>query len=395
MWRRTRVRECTMRSINGRLFCVMPVILFLWLLGNGAEAARPVPNPPEVGARAHILLDFDSGRVLSEVDADISLPPASLTKIMTTYVIFAELRERNIQLQDLVPISEKAWRMAGSRMFIEVGKRVSVEDLLKGIIIQSGNDASVALAEFIAGDESAFAQLMNEYAQRLGMTASSFRNATGLPDPEHLTTPRDLGILASALIRDFPEHYGWHSVREFSFNKIAQYNRNKLLWRDESVDGIKTGHTDAAGYCLVASAIRGGMRLVSVVMGSASENSRAKQSQTLLNYGFRFFETERLVEANTAIESVRVWKGKTEQLGVGLTADLYVTVPRGSLKRIKLTAELGGRVMAPIRRGEERGTLRVILGEDAIVTRPLVALENMDEGSFWQRATDHVRLMFQ
>ena len=260
-------------------------------------SARPVPAAPQVGAASYIMTDFNSGRVLVEHNADMRVEPASITKLMTAYVVFSELADGNINLQDKVPISEKAWRTGGSRMFIDPKMQVSVEDLVRGMVIQSGNDASVALAEHIAGSEESFAELMNHYGETLGMQSTNFRNSTGLPDPDHYTTARDIAVLSAATVRDFPDYYTWYSEKEFTFNNIRQHNRNTLLWRDPAIDGLKTGHTEAAGYCLAASAKRDGMRLVSAVMGSSSESSRASETQTLLNYGFRFFETVQLYQA--------------------------------------------------------------------------------------------------
>ncbi|MFM1892112.1 MAG: D-alanyl-D-alanine carboxypeptidase, partial [Pseudomonadota bacterium] len=284
-------------------------LLLLLLCSASAVAAPPVPAPPTVAGTGHLLLDMHSGRVLAESNADARLEPASLTKIMTAYVVFRELQHGNLKLEDQALISEKAWKTPGSRMFIEVGKRVSVGDLLNGMVIQSGNDASVALAEHIAGSEDTFAGLMNEHSRRLGMQNTHFVNATGLPHEDHYTTPRDIAKVTIATIREFPELYKLYAVKEFVWNDIKQPNRNLLLWRDDSVDGVKTGHTEAAGYCLVSSAAREGMRLVAVVMGTSSENARAKESLSLLNYGFRFFETHRLYAAGDALVRTRVWKG--------------------------------------------------------------------------------------
>jgi D-alanyl-D-alanine carboxypeptidase (penicillin-binding protein 5/6) len=338
------------------------VIVCTMLLPVGTALAAIVPDAPSVGARAYILSDFDSGRVLAEVNADERMQPASLTKIMTAYVVFEELKQENISMQDKVRVSEKAWRMGGSKMFIEVDTKVSIEDLLKGLIIQSGNDASVALAEFIAGDEGAFADLMNQYAVRLGMTGSHFVNSSGLPNPEHYTTARDTATLAAAMIRDFPELYKMHAIKEYEYNGIVQHNRNKLLWRDESVDGLKTGYTESAGYCLAASAERDQMRLISVVMGSETERSRARESIALLSYGFRFFETHRLYGALEPLTEVRIWKGEIEKLGIGLARDLYVTVPRGQYAMLDATMAIVSEVVAPVTKGEARGTLEVTLG---------------------------------
>lgn len=376
---------------------VKPVcLLVLLVLCSPVPAADTlVPKAPDVKARAWLLQDFDSGRVLVESNAQEQLEPASLTKMMTAYVAFSELGKGNIRLQDQVLVSEKAWRTGGSKMFIEVNKHVSVEDLLKGVIVQSGNDASVAIAEYIAGEEAAFSGLMNQYAARLGMNETNFVNATGLPAANHYTTARDLARLASALVRDFPELYKWHAIREFAFNDIVQLNRNKLLWRDDTVDGIKTGHTSSAGYCLVASALRNEMRLISVVVGSASEKSRAQQSQALLNYGFRFFETHRLYGAHEPVTSVRVWKGQTENLSIGLSHDLYVTVPRGQYKKLDASVEIETDIIAPVLEGETRGKMMLRLGDDILVERPLIALEAVGEGSLWRRVTDNVKLLFQ
>jgi len=358
-------------------------------------AAAPVPGPPEIDARAWLLVDHLSGQVIAEHGADERLEPASLTKMLTVYVVFAELEAGKIALGDQVLVSEKAWKMPGSRMFIEVDTRVPVEELIKGVIIQSGNDASVALAEHVAGDESAFSDLMNQYAARIGLKNSHFVNASGLPDPEHYTTARDMATLASALIRDFPEHYALHAQKEFVYNGITQHNRNKLLWQDSSVDGLKTGHTDSAGYCLVASALRDGMRLVSVVMGTTGERVRARHSRALLSYGFRFFETHRLYEGGKPIHDVRVWKGAREMVPLGLRSDLFVTVPRGQYKRLDPSMAVSARLEAPLVEGQVLGELRVTFDGELVAERPMVALDTVREGGLWQRATDSVRLMFQ
>jgi len=372
------------------------LVLVLSLPGTAPSvAAAPVPAPPELEARAWLLRDFHSGRVIAEHGADERLEPASLTKMLTIYVVFAELKAGKIALDDQVLVSKKAWQMPGSRMFIEVDTRVAVEDLIKGVVIQSGNDASVALAEHVAGDEGAFSDLMNQYAARIGLKDSHFVNASGLPDPEHYTTARDMSALAAALIRDFPEHYGLHAQKEFVYNDITQYNRNKLLWQDASVDGLKTGHTESAGYCLVASAMRDGMRLVSVVMGSDGERTRARHSRALLSYGFRFFETHRLYEAGKPIHDVRVWKGERELLPLGLRDDLFVTVPRGQYQRLDPSMAVEARLEAPLVQGQVLGELRVSFEGELVAERPMVALETMREGSLWQRASDSVRLLFQ
>ena len=374
---------------------VRALVCFLSLVAALPQLiAGQTPSPPSVDAGAFVLQDYHTGRVLAAGNPDARMEPASLTKMMTVYVVLHELQDGNVRLDDEVPISEKAWRTEGSRMFVEVDTRVSLEELLKGIIIQSGNDASVAVAEFVAGDEAAFAQLMNHHAERLGMTGTNFVNATGLPHPDEFTSARDMARLARALISEFPEQYVWHSIREYVFNGITQYNRNKLLWRDQGVDGIKTGYTESAGYSLVASSERDGMRLVSVVLGSQSEEARAKQSQTLLNYGFRFFETHRLYASQEPVTQVRVWKGEIENLDLGLGDELYVTVPRGQYERLKATMEVDSEIIAPVAKGDTKGLVKIMLGEDLTTERPLVALESVEAGSLWKQLLDQVKLYF-
>lgn len=365
------------------------------LVMPGAQAAVVKPSPPEIQARAYILQDYDSGDVLVEVNADEPVEPASLTKMMTVYAALAQLAEGKFQLDDRVLVSEKAWRMKGSRMFIRVDTEVPVEDLLKGIIIQSGNDASVALAEFVAGDESAFADLMNQYARQLGMTNTHFINASGLPHADHYTTARDMATLARALIRDFPQHYPLHAERSYTWNNIKQANRNPLLGDGSSVDGVKTGHTEAAGYCLVASAEEGDMRLISALLGSASEASRESQTQALLRYGFRFYETRRIYQAGAPVTHARVWKGQSDELKMGVADDLYLTVPRGQANKLDSSFLAGGNVVAPVKAGQVLGTVRVSLDGEALAERPLVALADVPEGGLWRRLSDSVKLWFQ
>ena len=374
---------------------VLPLTLVIvQLFANQLWAQGLVPKAPEIPAVAYLLQDHATGRVLAAGGEDLRLAPASLTKMMTAYVVFAELKEGNIALTDQVLISEKAWRTGGSKMFIEVDKRVSVEDLLKGVIVQSGNDASVALAEYIAGDEATFARLMNQYAERMGMTGSNFLNSTGLPDPEHYTTATDLALLATAMIRDFPDLYQWHAIKKFVFNDIEQRNRNKLLWRDDSVDGIKTGYTSDAGYCIVVSAMRDNMRLTSVILGSASEKTRTKESQALINFGFRFFETRELYDAGEAVTRIRVWKGEAEEVALGLGKPLHVTVPRGQFDKLDATVEVDAQVTAPVVKGERRGRVVLKLGDELVAERPLVAMSSVPEGSLIRRLTDNIKLLF-
>jgi D-alanyl-D-alanine carboxypeptidase (penicillin-binding protein 5/6) len=312
---------------------------------------------------------------------------------MTSYVVSHELHAGNIQLDDEVLISEKAWRMVGSRSFIEVNTKVPVEVLLRGMIIQSGNDAAVALAEHIAGSEETFADMMNQYAQKLGMNDTHYMNATGLPDPDHYTTAKDIAILSAAIIHDSPAHYKWYAEKEFTYNGITQHNRNKLLWRDASVDGLKTGHTEEAGYCLAASAVRSDMRLISVVLGTRSENARAQETQKLFNYGFRFFETHDLYQAQTKIVDAKVWKGSAENLGLGLAQPLAVTVPRGQYKDLVATTNIQQPLIAPVEAGSELGQVEIRLGDELIAQQPLIALETVEQGSWWRRLIDSILLL--
>jgi D-alanyl-D-alanine carboxypeptidase (penicillin-binding protein 5/6) len=371
-------------------------ILFTLISTSSLQAAAlPIPKPPATGSTSFVVMDFDSGRIIAEENAEAPVEPASITKVMSAYVAFRELDSGNIALSDLVTISEKAWRTPGSRMFVEVGKQVTIEDLLKGIIIQSGNDATVALAEHIAGSEETFAALMNRYAEELGLTGSHFMNSTGLPDPEHYMTARDIARLGALTIEKHPEYYKWYSQKEFTFNDITQYNRNKLLWRDESVDGIKTGHTESAGYCLATSAKKDGMRLITVVLGTSSENARADASQALLNYGFRFFETHKLYDAGAQLTSSRIWKGATDSVALGIDRDLYVTIPRGQYKSLDASMSIDNRIIAPVSAGQPLGTVQIKLGEDIVATQPLVSLQGIDEGSFLQRMIDEAMLYFE
>lgn len=358
-------------------------------------APTPIPASPNLAARSFLLLDVNSGRILAEKNADKRIEPASLTKMMTAYIVFNEIKAGTVSLSEQVLVSEKAWRMGGSKMFIEVNKHVSVEDLLKGMIIQSGNDASVALAEHIAGSEDAFATLMNNYAQTLGMSNTHFVNATGMPNSQHYSTASDLGKLARALIMDFPGHYSWYSERKFTYNGITQYNRNTLLWRDKYVDGVKTGHTESAGYCLVSSAQRDSMRLLSVVLGTRSEDARAQESQKLLNYGFRFFETRPLYMANTPLTKTRVWEGGVEELALGLKSDLYITIPRGRYNKLDAKMNINQRIMAPVSQGQQLGSVDITLEGTEVASRPLISLHDVPEGDFMQRMSDKIMLMFE
>ena len=383
----------TMPSKKPTVFLSL-ALAFLPLAGWAASAA-PIPAPPIIGAKSYFLMDANSGAPLAALEPDVQLAPASLTKLMTAYAVFKAIKSEQINLDDQVTVSEKAWRMQGSRMFIEVGKQVSVRDLLMGMIVQSGNDASVALAEYTAGTEAVFAELMNQYAAALGMNGTHFLNATGLPDPDHYSTARDLALLAQAMIREFPEMYRWYSVREFEFNNISQRTRNALLWRDPSVDGIKTGHTSGAGYCLVSSAERNDMRVISVVLGTASSKSRTDGSQALINYGFRFFETRLLFKAGEEITNTRIWKSENEFSALGVSDDIYVTFPRGSYDDLEPELSLPALLEAPVAAGQPLGELSISLNGDKLITRPLRALNSNPVGSIWTRMQDSVLLWFE
>ena len=361
-------------------------------LTSTAAQALPVPQPPNVDSTSYVLIDVASGQVLAERDRNKRLEPASITKVMTTYIAFQELKNGHVTLEDEVLISEKAWRMGGSKMFVQVGTRVKFIDLLRGIIIQSGNDASVALAEHLAGSEETFAAWMNEYAKQLGMNDTHFVNATGWPAEDHYTTADDIAKLSVALIREFPQHYSMYGEREFTYNNIRQYNRNKLLARDDSVDGLKTGHTESAGYCLAASAVRDDRRLVSVLMGASNEDARAAGSVALLNYGFRFFETVPLYSAGEKVTSLRVWKGAVDEVELGLAQPLAVAIPRGDRNKIEVKPVIDAQLLAPLAAGQIVGTLRIEVDGEVLREDPLVTLTAVEEGNLWQQLVDEIRL---
>jgi len=376
------------------------VLLFFSFLiattaANAEDAEITTPAAPTIAASGYILMNYNTGKVLAENNADVKLAPASLTKIMSVYVVFREIANGHLHLDDLVTISQKAWETPGSRMFIEVGNQVKVEDLLKGVIIQSGNDASVALAEHIAGDESTFANMMNQHAERLGMKNSHFEDSNGLPVDNHYTTARDLAILTQALIKEFPDYYRWFSQKEFTFNNIVQHNRNQLLSRDETVDGVKTGFTDAAGYCLVASALRNDMRLISVVMGASSPNARANENQNLLNYGFRFFEAHKLYQGKTSLAEARIWKGDSKNIPLGLAEDLYATIPRGHYNDLKAVINIDKKITAPVKEGTKVGTVNVTLKNEVIANKDLIALKTVEQGNIFQRIYDSAMMMLE
>jgi D-alanyl-D-alanine carboxypeptidase (penicillin-binding protein 5/6) len=358
--------------------------------------ATTLPPPPQLKARSFIVIDHESGRVLAALEPDSRQEPASLTKLMTAYGVFKALKEGRLKLDDMVTISEHAWRPATkeSLMFVELGKQVSVENLIQGMIVPSGNDATVALAEKVGGSEDAFVQMMNTYAKQLGMTGSHFTNAAGLPDPGHYTTARDTAVLSSALIHEFPEYYKWYSQKEFTWNGITQQNRNGLLWRDPTVDGLKTGHTESAGYCLVTSAKRDGMRLVTVVLGTESMRAREDASSALLNYGFNFFETKRIYSAGEPLTTMRVWKGKQDDVGLTVGRDLYVTSQRGHVSSVKANFELPETLIAPLDRGKSVGKATVVVDGQTIASYDLYPVADVAQAGFLGRAWDSLRLLF-
>lgn len=360
-----------------------------------AHAAVPIPKPPTINARAMILMDYDSGRVLAEANADERMEPASLTKVMTAYIAFDALKEGRLKLDEEIPISEHAWRSEGSRSFVQVGTRIPAEVLIKGMIVQSGNDATVAIAERLGGSEDAFAQMMNAYAQRLGMTHTHFDNSTGLPGATHYTTARDMALLSRAVIRDFPKYYQWYSLPEFTWNRITQRNRNGLLARDPSVDGIKTGHTESAGYCLATSAKRDGMRLITAVFGTGSMKAREDASAALLNYGFTFFETVKVEGRGETVLAPRLYKGAEDHVALVPRSDVYVTVGRGDAGNVKTAATASDPLIAPVAPDKAAGELVVTVGNDTVARVPLYPARAVPEGSWWTRMIDGVALMWR
>jgi len=385
-------------SVNGiRIFHALAAGL-LWILTSASVLAAPaiIPRPPDIAASSYILMDAKTGYVIVEENADQSLPPASLTKIMTAYIAEEEVQRGNLTYSDPVHISEKGWRMDGSKMFIGVNTQVSVEDLLRGIIIQSGNDASVAIAQHIAGSEDAFADMMNQYAEVLGMSSSFFMNASGLDTEEYYNrmSARDLAALARATIMNHPSHYAMYAEREFTYNDIRQPNRNTLLFRDRNVDGMKTGWTEAAGYCLVASGERDGMRLVTVVMGTASEEARAIETQKLLTYGFRYFETHKLYDSNQTLSNVKVWSGEQNVVDLGIRDEVFITIPRGQAEEMSASMDISEVITAPIQQGQIMGTVNVVLEDDLLYQGEVIAMQAVDQGGFVKRFIDWLTLMF-
>lgn len=354
-----------------------------------------IPSAPAINAKAYILIDVDSGKIIAEKNSNDKLPPASLTKMMSLYVISTALQNKQVDLKDKVRISRNAWKTGGSRMFVKEGQQVAVEDLLKGIIVDSGNDACFALAEHLGGGEEGFAEFMNQQAHSLGLTNSHFTDSTGLPDPNLYSTAKDLAILGRALINDFPQYYHWYKQQWFTFNGIRQPNRNRLLWQDNQVDGIKTGHTNEAGYCLVSSAKRDKMRLLAVVLGSPSESARADDSERLLNYGFRFYETHELFKKHQIVSRVPLYKGTINQLAVGLDENQFVTIPNGQYQRLNITTQAINGLQAPVEQGSKVGELIIQFDNNIIESKPLYALENISRGGIFTRMKDAIRLLFR
>jgi len=368
--------------------------LLLVVAGNALAQTVLIPAPPQIAGSSYVLMEPKSGHVIMANNSSERLPPASLTKMMTAYIVERELDEGRIAMGDMVPISVTAWQTGGSRTFVREGTSVSVEDLLRGVVIQSGNDASVALAEFVAGSEGAFVDIMNQQAELLGMTNTNFENATGLPSPNHYSTAQDVALLAQAIINDYPETYPIYAEKQFTFNNIRQPNRNSLLWRDNSVDGLKTGHTEEAGYCLVASAKRDDTRFIAVVMGARSAESRSQEVQKMLNYGFRYYQSERLFSAGQELIQSPVWGGAANTLPVGVFEDVYVTISRGARNQLESVIDLDSVVKAPVSAGDELGRIKVSFQGGVLVDQPVLALVDVPEGGFFKRIWDAVKLFF-
>lgn len=379
-------------SVLRSIFIVLSLATIV--VGQAAAQSVLIPAPPQIAGSSWVLMDPLTGHIITEHNSGERLPPASLTKMMTAYIVERELHEGRVAMTDMVPISVSAWQTGGSRTFVREGTQVSVEDLLKGVIIQSGNDASVALAEFVAGSESAFVDIMNQQAKLLGMTNTNFENATGLPSPDQYSTAYDLAVLAQAIIEDYPENYRLYAIKSFTFNNIRQPNRNSLLWRDESVDGLKTGHTEEAGYCLVASAKRDDTRLIAAVMGTSSAQARAQEVQKMLNYGFRYYETARLFRAGQELVDARVWGGKSDQISIGLAQDVHVTIPRGSKDQLESVVDLDSVIKAPVKVGAELGRIQVTLNGETVVDEPVLALTEVPQGGLFKRLWDAIKLFF-
>ena len=370
------------------------LVLFLSML-SASLSAQGTPAPPQVAARAYVLYDFQAQQVLAADSPDERFEPASLTKLMTAYLVFSALKGKTLKPDQAVPVSRVAWKAEGSRMFIDPNKPVTIDELLRGMIVQSGNDASIALAEAVAGSEESFAQLMNKEARRLGLTNTNFTNSTGLPDAQQYSTAADLAKLAAALIRDHAEFYPLYSLKDYTYNNIKQPNRNRLLFSDPSVDGVKTGHTKNAGYCLISSAKRGERRLVSVVLGAKTGLARSAESQKLLNFGFQFYETVRLYEKGRSVTTLAVWKGASDKLNAGFERDLFFTLPKGQAAKLKATLESQQPLIAPITAGQRVGTMKIALEDKTLAEVPVVAIEPVELGNIFVRGWDTLRLFFK
>ncbi|RPI47628.1 MAG: D-alanyl-D-alanine carboxypeptidase [Betaproteobacteria bacterium] len=373
----------------------MKFLISLLFFLSASVHGQATPTPPSVAAKSFLLYDFQSGQTLAAVNPDERVEPASLTKVMTAYLAFNALKHKTLKPDQVVPVSHAAWKAEGSRTFIEPRTPVTVDELLRGMIVQSGNDASIALAEAIAGSEESFAQMMNKEAKRLGLASTNFVNSTGLPHPQHYSTAADLAKLAAALIRDHPEYYPLYSIKDYTYNKIKQPNRNRLLWSDPSVDGMKTGHTKNAGWCLISSAKRGERRLVSVVLGADSSAARAAESQKLLNFGFQFYDTVRLYEKGQSVASLKVWKGSTDSLSAGFEQDLYFSLPKGQAEKLKATLESQQPLVAPVAAGQRVGTMKITLDGKPLTEVPVVAIEKVELGNIFARGWDAMRLFFK
>ena len=375
-----------MKFLYVLLFCLATSV------ATAQQAPLPVPPPPPIAAKSWVLYDFQAEQIVVAQNPNERIEPASLTKMMTAYLTYEAIKQKRITLDQVVPVSPRAWKAEGSRMFIEPNKPVTVDELIRGMVIQSGNDACIALAEAIAGSEEVFAQMMNQQAQKLGMKNTNFVNSTGLPNPKHYTTAYDMALLAAALIRSFPEHYKLNSQKEYRYNNITQPNRNRLLWTDPYVDGVKTGHHETAGYCLVASAKRDSRRLISVVTGTASEAARATESQKLLNYGFQFYDTVKVYAKAQTVATIKVWKGSENTVKIGFDHDLFVALPKGDSAKLKASMETRQPLLAPLAVGQEVGTLKLTLEEKPVGEFPLVAIENVPMAGFFSRGIDTIRL---
>lgn len=392
----------------GHLDLEAPLIRFISLLfaiafstlavaqdSSPLSAALPVPAPPGLAAKSYLLIDYHTGRIIAEKNPDLKLPPASLTKMMTAYIVSFQLGRGDLSPDDLVPVSKNAHSAIGSRTFLEPGSQVTVRDLMYGLVVQSGNDASIALAEHIGGSEEGFATMMNEMARRLGMSGTHFTNSTGLPSKDHYTTARDLAKLAVAVVRDHPSHYRLYSVKEFKYNGINQKNRNTLLLHDPSVDGIKTGHTEAAGYCLVSSAERNGMRLISVLMGARNEQQRGTESLRALNYGFRFYETAKLVEPGQKLGDVHVWGGREDVVPMTVAKEHYVTLQTGQRESLQREFDVSADLIAPISAGQALGVVKYLLNKEVVAEIPVVAMQPVERGGFFSRTADSLKRLFR